>query len=97
MFLQRLQCNQTSNLRLVGYCTAHIAIALYFHTKRLEEVQHKRLKSCAGLRNKFEGIENSVCFWIQSVSYPMGNWNLNPEIKRLEREIHHVVQSSGKV
>jgi hypothetical protein len=35
--------NQTSNWLLVGKCTVYIAVALYFHTKRLKEDRHKRL------------------------------------------------------
>jgi hypothetical protein len=38
--------NQTSKWLLVGYCTTYIAVALYFHTKRLKEEQHKRLRGC---------------------------------------------------
>jgi hypothetical protein len=35
--------NQTSSWLLVGYCTAYVAVTLYFHPKRLKEDKHKRL------------------------------------------------------
>jgi hypothetical protein len=43
MFLQKLYI-QTSNWLLVCCCTPYIAVALYFHTKRLKEDRHKGLQ-----------------------------------------------------
>jgi hypothetical protein len=59
----KVVCNPSSNLQSVGQWTAHTAVELLFHTKRLKADQHKT-NSVRGiaLQYEFERTERSSCF-----------------------------------